>query len=62
MSDALLIANELIANPQVLADLKAAAEGLDKLGDEIKDLSLAEGIDLAQCSYDQVKKVLAAKA
>lgn len=59
-SDAILLVDALIKNPQIIADVKEAIAGASEIPAEIKSLSFVDGVDLAQCAYDQVKKVLAA--
>jgi len=61
-SDAIKLVDALIKNPKIIEDIKAAVQGVSGIPAELKEINLVDGVDLAQCAYDQVKKVLAAKA
>ncbi len=51
--DAMAIMNELLSNDELKDKLAAAVKGLDALDEELKDISLEEGVELGmvQVSY-----------
>lgn len=58
--DAQAIAQDLMANPSVIDEVKKAVEGANKIPAEIKDLSLDEGLMVAKAAIEASKKMIAA--
>lgn len=58
VKDAATIVEDLITKPEFKAKLVAAVEGINLVPAEIKDLDLAEGVELAKFEYDGVKKII----
>lgn len=60
MSDALKLVDVLMKKPELIDELKAAVAGIAELPEELKDLSLDEGVELAKVASEVVKKIVAA--
>ena len=60
INDAAQIVEDLIVKPEFKAKLIAAVENIKGVPAEIKDLDLAEGVELVKFEYDGVKKIIEA--
>lgn len=58
VSDVAVVVGKLIADPVLMDKIKAAVNGASLVGTEAKDLNFAEGVELAQCLYEQVVLIL----
>jgi hypothetical protein len=54
------IAAALIANPSLIEEVKAAADGISAIPSEIKDLTLGEVLELCEVSLVTTRKALTA--
>jgi hypothetical protein len=54
------IAADLVTSPTLVAEIKAAADGISEIPAEIKDLSIGESLELLQVSLATTQKALAA--
>ena len=59
MNDALSIAKEMLENEELRNTLSQAVEGCSKIPSEIKDISGAEGLELAKAQIDMIPAILA---
>jgi hypothetical protein len=59
-TDAAGIAAELMTRPDVIASLKRAADGIQNVPAELRDVDAVEGLDLATIGINNAKKVLTA--
>lgn len=62
VADALAIVDDFKTNPDLLAAIMAAKDNIQAVPAEVKDLSLAEGIELALAQAAYVPKLIAAAA
>jgi hypothetical protein len=60
VKDAVQVVEDLIMKPEFKAKLVAAVDGINQIPAEIKDLDLAEGVQLVQFEYDGVKRIIEA--
>jgi hypothetical protein len=58
--DIAAVVGELLANPELKDKLAEAAKGIQQVPAELKDLSVAEGIQLVMVQVDYLPKLLAA--
>jgi hypothetical protein len=54
------IVSQLLLNPEFKAKLEAAAEGINGIGGEVKDISLLEGFELVGVVTSEAQKLVAA--
>jgi hypothetical protein len=54
------IAAAIVANPGLIAEVKAAADGIAQIPNEIRDLSLGEILELCETSLVTTRKALEA--
>lgn len=60
LSDAVSLGARIAADPVLKAELEKFPAAIGKVGAEIKDLSFAEGIDLAKMEFEYLPKFIAA--
>jgi len=60
VQDAVQIVEDLILKPEFKAKLVSAVQNVKDIPAEIKDLDLAEGVELVQFEYEGVKRIIEA--
>lgn len=58
--DIAVILKKVEENPELCEKLKAAYNGIDQIAAELKDLSLAEGVELGMIELGYIPKLIAA--
>ena len=62
VDDLLDLVGKLNSDKEFMAKITAAYEGLDQIGDELGDLDLGEGLELAKVQLDYIPKYMEAAA
>ena len=60
LTDISAVVEEIKNNPELLAKLQAAKDGIDQVPAEAKDISLVEGGELLMAQVSYVPKIIAA--